>query len=229
VPFLYSRSEEAWAKPGTSIVDPIGEAASWAGDYRYILGGAFLVAPILDATGVRSVPLPAGSRWYDWWTGAASEGGTTVQADFSADRLRIPLFAKEGTIVPLNVDDPDDLLGLGGAGAKGAHTILAWPSADQSSFTLREDDDSATTIEVQGGPQVQLSASAAVKPIVFRVRLDEAPTAVTLDGAALTMQASEAALLTSGAAGYVYDATKKTLVVRVPARAAAVAVVATKT
>ena len=230
VPFLYSRSEEAWAKPGTSIVDPIGEAASWAGDYRYILGGAFLVAPILDAaTGVRSVPLPAGSRWYDWWTGATSEGGTTVQADFSADRLRIPLFAKEGTIVPLNVDDPDDLLGLGGAGAKGAHTILAWPSADQSSFTLREDDDSATTIEVQGGPQVQLSASAAVKPIVFRVRLDEAPTAVTLDGAALTMQASEAALLTSGAAGYVYDATKKTLVVRVPARAAAVAVVATKT
>ncbi|MBX3206015.1 MAG: hypothetical protein KF764_13165 [Labilithrix sp.] len=228
VPFLYSRSEEAWAKPGASIVSPIGEPASWPGDYRYVLGDAFLVAPIVDATGIRSVPLPGGSRWYDWWTGATSEGGTTSQADFSADRLKIPLFAKEGAIVPMNVDDPDDLLGLGGAGAKGAHTILAWPSTAGSSFTLREDDDATTTIDVKDGAVVQVGVSTAVKPLALRVRFEDAPAAVTLDGTALATQASEEALTASAAAGWFYDAAKKTLVVRVPARAGAVTIAATK-
>jgi alpha-glucosidase (family GH31 glycosyl hydrolase) len=229
VPFLYSRSEEAWAKPGTSLVEPIGEPAAWVGDYRYLLGGAFLVAPILDATGKRAVPLPAGSRWYDWWTGAIVEGGTSVAADFSADRKGIPLYAKEGAIVPMNVDDPQDVLALGGPGAAGAMTVLAWPSAAGSTFALREDDDATTTIQVTDGAQVQVSASAVIKPMAFRIRFEAAPTAVTIDGAAATMHPTEAALIASNAAGYTFDDAKKSLVVRVPAKGASpVAIVATK-
>lgn len=228
VPFLYSGSEEAWAK-GTSLIDPIGEQAAWAGDYRYILGGAFLVAPLLDGTGKRAVPLPAGSRWYDWWTGTASDGGTTTNADYSADRLKVPLFAKEGAIVPMNVDDPDNLLGVGGASAKGALTVLVWPAAGGSSFVLREEDDSTTKIDASDGAQVQISAAAVIKPLVFRVRFDAAPTAVTIDGTAATMSADEAALAASNAAGYAYDATKKSLIVRIPARGQSpVTIVATK-
>jgi alpha-glucosidase (family GH31 glycosyl hydrolase) len=232
VPFLYSRSEEAWAAPGTSLVEPIGEPASWPGDYRYILGGAFLVAPILDATGVRSVPLPTGSRWYDWWSGAVSEGGATLPADFSGDRAKIPLYVKEGSIVPMNLDDPDDVLGLGGAGAKGALTVLAWPSEAGSTFALREDDDTTTTLEVRDGAQmqqVQISASAAVKPLALRVRFDSPPAAVTLDAAPLPMFATEADLVANSGAGYSYDVAKKMLIVRVPARGpGAASIVATK-
>ncbi len=229
VPFLYARSEEAWAKPGTSLLEPIGEAAAWPGDYRYVLGGAFLVAPLLDGTSKRAVPLPAGSGWYDWWTGAAAQGGTTADADFSNDRLRIPLYVKEGAIVPLNVDDPDNLLGVGGAGAKGALTVLVWPGAQTSTFAHREDDDATTTIEAQSAADVRVSVSAVVKPLALRVHLENAPTAVTIDGTAATTQPDEATLVASNAAGWVYDAAKKTLLVRVPARGnAPVAVVATK-
>ncbi len=212
VPFLYSGAEDAW-KSGSSLVDPIGDPGSWNGDYRYVLGGAFLVAPILDATGKRSIPLPAGSRWFDWWTGDAAEGGTTATADFSQDRKRIPLYVKEGAIVPLDVEDPDDELGLGGAGAAGAHTVLVWPSSAPTSFALREDDDAITTLEARGGSSVQVKASAVVKPLALRIRLDAAPKEVTVDGAAAPSE---------------YDAAKKTLVVRVPARGASpVTVIAT--
>jgi hypothetical protein len=47
------------------IVRPVGEEAAWAGDYRYMLGEALLVAPILDASGMRDIELPGGARWYD--------------------------------------------------------------------------------------------------------------------------------------------------------------------
>jgi alpha-D-xyloside xylohydrolase len=46
-----------------------------------VVGGAFLVAPVLDASGRRDVALPAGSRWYDWWDPqhAVYEGGQTMR------------------------------------------------------------------------------------------------------------------------------------------------------
>ena len=68
--------------------EPVGDAGAWAGDYRYTLGDAFLVAPILDDTGVRDVALPAGARWYDWWASDTTplDGGTTLAAYDATDR-----------------------------------------------------------------------------------------------------------------------------------------------
>ena len=54
VPFFYSLTKEAHAG-GPMPLRPIGEEASWPGDYRYTLGDAFLVAPLLDGTGKRDV------------------------------------------------------------------------------------------------------------------------------------------------------------------------------
>ena len=46
-----------------------------------------------------SVYLPRGIRWYDFWTGKKEGGGRTVGADAPIDR--IPLYVREGSIVPL--------------------------------------------------------------------------------------------------------------------------------
>jgi alpha-glucosidase (family GH31 glycosyl hydrolase) len=70
VPFWFSLAEAAYAG-GDPIVRPIGDEASWAGDYRWMVGDALLVAPILDATDARDVALPAGT-WFDWWDPAGA-------------------------------------------------------------------------------------------------------------------------------------------------------------
>jgi alpha-glucosidase (family GH31 glycosyl hydrolase) len=214
VPFLYSATAESWIH-GDSVIAPVGEPADWPGDYRYVLGGAFFVAPILDETGIRQVSMPAGARWYDWWSSDVHEGGTTLQADVSDDRTKIPLFVREGAIVPATIDDA--VLGLG-APAPGALAILAWPATDATSFRLREDDDSVTTISMQrtlGGSTIGVSASP--KALLLRVRAEEAPTGVSQDGAALAEHPT-AAELDAASAGWTYDAATKTAIVRAPGR-----------
>ena len=67
---------------------------------EYMFGPAFLVAPVTTQGQThRPVYLPAGTTWYDWWTGRKFEGGQTIEAD--APIAHIPLFARAGSIVPL--------------------------------------------------------------------------------------------------------------------------------
>jgi alpha-D-xyloside xylohydrolase len=52
-------------------------------------------------TAVREVPvyLPAGTKWWDFWSGRSFEGGQTVRCP--APIATIPLYARAGSIVPL--------------------------------------------------------------------------------------------------------------------------------
>jgi alpha-glucosidase len=66
-----------------------------------MLGAALLVAPVVaPGATAREVYLPAGTRWFDWWSGEACDGGQTVSRPAPYDRP--PLFAREGSIVALN-------------------------------------------------------------------------------------------------------------------------------
>ncbi|NBC84466.1 MAG: DUF4968 domain-containing protein [Bacteroidetes bacterium] len=47
----------------------------------------------------RDVYLPEGTGWYDFWTGKYYKGNQTVEADAPIDIM--PLFVKEGSIVPM--------------------------------------------------------------------------------------------------------------------------------
>ncbi len=79
---------------------------------QFMLGPALLVCPVTHAmehgpdstplTGVarsRSVYLPAGTEWFDFWTGERHEGGQTILVE--APLERIPVFVRAGTILPL--------------------------------------------------------------------------------------------------------------------------------
>lgn len=67
---------------------------------EYMFGPAFLVAPVTDqgATG-RTVYLPAGADWYNYWTNEKIRGGQTIHVAAPIDIL--PLFVRAGSIVPL--------------------------------------------------------------------------------------------------------------------------------
>lgn len=220
VPFFFSVAEETYAGRAKLVV-PLGDEPAWAGDYRYVLGDAFLVAPILDATGVRDVPLPAGARYYDFFRPQddAHDGGTTI-ADYDAtERAKVPLFVREGAIVPLDVGD--DVTGLGTSASKGALTLLVYPAASPSSFPLHEEDGSVTTIEAQGsGGAATVTLSAVPKPTIVRLRADVAPTTATLDGTALAVMTTRAAF-DAAASGFYVDATNRFAWVKIAAASGA--------
>ncbi len=67
---------------------------------QFLLGDRVMVAPVLESGAVsRSVYFPAGI-WYDFWTGTIAATGPTTQ-NVSAPLNHLPIFIKEGTILPL--------------------------------------------------------------------------------------------------------------------------------
>lgn len=214
VPFFYSVAEEAYGG-AKGIVRPIGAMNGWAGDYRYELGDAFLVAPLLDATGKRDVPLPAGVRWYDWWApaGDAIMGGQTLAAYDATDLTHFPLFVRAGAIVPLNVTD--DANGLGTTASAGKLTVLVYPDATASSFKLHDDDDAVTTIDAKtAGAGFTVTLSRALRDTLVRVRADATPAQVKVDGKVVPSLADRAAF-DAAAEGWFYEAATRSAWVRV--------------
>ncbi len=202
VPFWASEAARAWASK-TSIVAPIGaDPTAWANDYRYQLGNAFLVAPIIAAGGKRDVPLPAGATWVDFWTGAEYAGGTTLPAYDATDVKRLPLFLKEGAIVPMDVVDAAN--GLGTAASKGTLTVLVVPSAS-ASFELVAEDGTKSTLGVTKDTAIHLTASALGKTTIFRVQAKAGVTSVKKGATPLDAKATRGDF-DSAAEGYFVEA-----------------------
>ncbi|HEX7604270.1 MAG TPA: hypothetical protein VF316_21780 [Polyangiaceae bacterium] len=167
VPFFASSTKDAWAK-GTSVVVPVGDV----GDYRYQLGDAFFVAPLLAPGGTRDVAFPPGSRYVDYWDDTVHDGGTTAAAYDAVDRMRYPLFLREGAIVPMEAD--------------GALMVLVVPSAS-SAFHLVEEDGSETQLAASGKT---VTIDRALRTTIFRVFAETPPTKVTRDGTDLPQSAT---------------------------------------
>jgi len=218
VPFWYSLAEEAYAG-AEGIMRPVGAEASWAGDYRYHLGDAFLVAPLLDGTGKRDVTLPAGARYFDVWAPAADpiEGGTTVSVDFSNDLAKLPLYFRAGAIVPMHVSD--DVTGFGDASSAGKLTIVVFPDTTPSSFTLHEDDDTTTSIQASSSASgASITLSRTLVDTLVRVRVEQKPTGVTVGGQS-AMEQPDRATFDAASAGWLHDAATRTAWIKVPASA----------
>jgi alpha-D-xyloside xylohydrolase len=109
------------------------DAATRAVKDEYLFGKAFLVAPVHKFQArSRTVYLPAGTKWYDFHTGAKLDGGAQVAA--AAPLARMPLFVRAGSIVPVG---PDVQYAAEQPGAP--LTLLVFTGAD-GSFDYYEDD-----------------------------------------------------------------------------------------
>ncbi len=65
---------------------------------QYLIGDNLMAAPVVAGQHSISVYFPEG-RWYDFFTGKMYDGGRHAEVDVPIDR--IPLFVKEGTVLPL--------------------------------------------------------------------------------------------------------------------------------
>ena len=116
---------------------------------EYMYGPAFLVAPVTEQGAThRTVYLPAGCDWYNYWTNERLHGGHTIVADAPIDTL--PLFVRAGSIVPLGseVESTQETQKI--------VSVRVYPGAN-GSFTLFEDDGKTYAYEKDGGSVTKLT------------------------------------------------------------------------
>ncbi len=99
---------------------------------QFMYGPAFLVSPVTEqGATTRRVYFPQ-AKWYDFWTGSATEGGRF--ADVAAPLDRMPLYVRAGSIVPMGPEEEY------ASQKPGSPTELrVYPGAN-GDFTLYEDE-----------------------------------------------------------------------------------------
>ena len=154
MPYIYSTSWKVSSANGSFMralfFDFAKDKNTWNNNSEFMFGDEILVAPVSKALFTREertwseekvdwtapktfdVYLPAGVKWYDWWTGKTYAGGQTIAADAPLDHC--PVYVKAGSIIPIGPDVQyvnekpwDDL------------EIRVYPGAD-GTFTLYEDE-----------------------------------------------------------------------------------------
>ncbi len=152
MPYLYSLGYGTYQTGapfmrGLFMDFPDDPKAADLGD-EYMLGPAFLVAPVTDQ-GVteRDVYLPAGADWYDFWTGQKHAGGQTIRAAAPIDV--IPVFVRAGSIVPMGGPIQST------ATPQAISAVKVWPGRD-ATFVLYDDDGVTNAYEKGVGKVVTL-------------------------------------------------------------------------
>ncbi|MCR4763360.1 MAG: glycoside hydrolase family 31 protein [Lachnospiraceae bacterium] len=144
LPYIYTTAAGVYLEDGL-IMRPLSygfteDKNTWDIFDQYLFGDALMVCPVTrpmlfgegaDGKMERSVYLPAGTCWYDFYSGKQYEGGQWITAE--APLERIPVFARAGAIIPmtkaaLSVAELSDEL-----------TLRVYAGAD-SRFSLYEDD-----------------------------------------------------------------------------------------
>ena len=133
---------------------------------EYMFGPALLVAPVTEQ-GVtsRTVYLPAGADWYNYWTNEKLKGGQTVTVQAPIDTL--PLFVRAGSMLPLGttVESANETQRIA--------SVRVYPGGD-GNFDLYTDDGKTYAYEKGASQLTHLHWSDATQkfthtgaPVVF--------------------------------------------------------------
>ena len=104
LPYIYSA---AWGVTSRGeilmkalpFVYPNDASLKTIGD-QFLFGDSLMVNPVTESHATtRRLRLPAGAGWVDFWTGETYRGGQSIVSSAPLDR--IPIFVRQGSIVPL--------------------------------------------------------------------------------------------------------------------------------
>ena len=137
MPYIYSLAGMTYFQDYTIMRPLVMDFTSDSNTYnvgdQFMFGPALMVAPVYTyGSRERSMYFPAGCGWYDFYTGKYINGGQqlTVKAPYE----RIPLYIREGAIIPFGPDmqysdeKPADVI-----------TLYVYTGQD-GAFTLYEDE-----------------------------------------------------------------------------------------
>jgi len=137
LPYIYSTAwrvtSESYTPMRALVMDFPADRNALDIPDQFMFGPALLVNPVTKAEATsRTLYLPAGATWYDFWTGASLKGGQIITA--AAPLETMPLYVRAGSIIPIGPE-------LQWSNEKPADPIelRIYPGAD-GEFTLYEDD-----------------------------------------------------------------------------------------
>ncbi len=121
MPYIYSIAAKTYFDDYTMmralVMDYPDDKKTYDINTQFNFGSSLMISPVYEYTKrERSVYLPEGSSWYDFYTGKCEDGGQTIVANASLDR--IPVYVPAGAIIPMGRDmeytnqHPDDVLDL---------------------------------------------------------------------------------------------------------------------
>ena len=156
-----------------------------------MFGRSLLVAPVLEeGQTVKEIYLPEG-EWIDFFHNALTAGGGTK--NYYCDVDSIPVYVRNGSIIPLNLNEDYELGGSIGNDVDNYTnlTFRVYPKGD-SSYTLVHSDRSTITVNASEDFEnglVSVSIPAAAIPVTTQVFGTE-PTGVTVNGQAIQRAAT---------------------------------------
>jgi len=194
LPYIYSLAGKVHLEDGSMIrglaMDFPRDKKGFAVNDQFLLGHSLLVNPVTERGALsRKMYLPAGTAWYDFYSGRREAGGRQIEA--SAPYERIPLYVRAGSIVPLGPE-------LQYTAEKKPAEIWLWIYAgSDGTFRLYEDEGTNnnyekgqyTTLDITYNDQAreltlgkqQGSFDGMLKERVFRVVLVSPENAVGYD------------------------------------------------
>jgi len=164
MPYIYSLAGKTWhdhytIMRGLAMDFPEDPLVRDIGD-QYMFGPSLLVNPVYEYKATnRNVYLPAGTGWYESYTGTYLAGGATVVA--AAPLQRMPLYIKEGSILPAGpeiqytAEKPADPI-----------TLLVYTGKD-AQFTLYEDEDTNYNYEKGAFANIPFNYEEATKTLTI--------------------------------------------------------------
>jgi alpha-D-xyloside xylohydrolase len=195
-PYIYTYAKEA-SSSGLPIIRPLvllnqTDGNTFSLQHTYFFGNEFLVAPMVTPNATtRQVYLPAGS-WIDFWTNELHTGGKNITWT-NKRQTQMPLFVREGAIVPMLLTDVQTLCDANYVNDPNISTpdsglkFLLYP-AGASQFTVYD----GTNIQCQAaGGKLTVTVSSVARQVILQLLADE-PATVERDGTALAKLATTA-------------------------------------
>ena len=164
MPYIYTAVEET-SRTGVPVMRPIfleyPQSATFYGeDHEFLFGRDLLVAPVVDErVDAYEVRFPPG-RWYDYWTGTAHKGDTTVAVKPALHEM--PLYVRGGAIVP---EQP--LVQHTGEKPNGPLDLRVYPGEDCRGSLYLDDGES---FAYQHGEFLRVNYSCEMAPASLHVK-----------------------------------------------------------
>ncbi len=222
IPYIWTEANNA-SSTGLPLLQTMrmafpNDSSAAALDQQYMFGRQLLVAPITTqgATSV-GVYLPAG-EWHDITNGGYASGPATKT--YYADTSRIPVYVRDGGILPLNLNAGYE---FGGTMTNDVETYTnlvfrIYPAGTSSHPYFNDATSSVLTVtcaETWGSHQVAINVPALSTTFTLQVNSTE-PATVTADGTTLTGYSSIIALAAAGQ-GWYWDPTGQLTHVKISA------------
>ena len=172
LPYIYSTAAKTYYDDYTImrglVMDFPGDRNVLNINDEYLFGPSLLISPVYTYhLRTRKVYLPNGQGWYDVYDGKFFSGGQSIKVSAPYDRM--PVFAKEGSIIPTG-----PALQYTSERAADTITLFVYTGKD-ASFNLYEDEDTNYNYEKGMFATIQIDYDEAGKSLTIDDRKGEFP------------------------------------------------------